>query len=220
MEINCSALLLDIDGTLVNSLGAVERTWRAWAAEYGLDGDAVLRVCHGRRSEETIADFLPGEQVESAVARLDELELADLDGVVACAGAAELLAANRLPWAVVTSGIVALGTARMKAAGFSLPEVFITAESVTEGKPAPECYRLAARKLGVPAGDCVVIEDAPAGVRAGRAAGATVVAVTTTHRAEELGDADFVVPSLDHVTVRGDQIAIAGGGGECVAAGR
>jgi mannitol-1-/sugar-/sorbitol-6-phosphatase len=206
MEIACAALLLDADGTLVDSDAAVERTWREWAVEYEVDAEAVLRVCHGRRSEETIAQFLPAEQVESAVGRLDELELADLDDVVAYGGAAELLAgldgAGPMPWAIVTSGSVPLVTARLRAAGLPRPEVLVTAEDVDAGKPDPACYRLAARKIGVPAGECVVIEDAPAGVLAGRAAGATVIAVTSTHRSEDLGAADVVVSSLRDITVR------------------
>lgn len=121
MEIACAGVLLDADGTLVDSTPAVERTWRTWAREYGVDAEAVLQVCHGRRSEETIARFVPAAQVEAAVARLDELELVDLGDVVACRGAAELIArledTGRLPWAVVTSGIVPLVTARLQTAG-------------------------------------------------------------------------------------------------------
>lgn len=205
MEIDCVALLLDADGTLVDSTAAVERTWRAWAAEYGVDAEAVLRVCHGRRSEETVAQFVPGRDVARAVARLDELEVTDLDDVASCPGAIELLAAldsHSIPWAVVTSGITPLVTARMKAADLPLPEVLVTAEAVTNGKPAPECYRLAARRLGVEIKRCVVFEDAPAGVQAGRAAGAVVIAVTTTHPAEELVEADVIVPSLREISVR------------------
>lgn len=166
----------------------------------------MLRVCHGRRSEETIARFVPAEDVERAVTRLDELELIDLDDVASCPGAAELLAgldgADCMPWAIVTSGIVPLVTARMKAAGLRLPDVLVTAEAVATGKPDPEGYRLAAQRLGVTAERCVVVEDAPAGIRAGRAAGATVVAVTTTHPAEELAEADLVVPSLREIAIR------------------
>lgn len=206
MEIACAALLLDADGTLVDSTAAVERTWRVWAAEYGVEAEAVLRVCHGRRSEETIAQFVRAEEVERAVARLDELELMDLDGIAPCPGADELLAelhgVHRTPWAVVTSCTVPLVTTRMRAAGLPLPEVLVTAEDVAAGKPDPEGYRLAAQRLGVPAGRSVVVEDAPAGVRAGRAAGAAVAAVTTTHPAEELAEADVVVASMREIGVQ------------------
>ncbi|SHG79331.1 HAD-IA family hydrolase [Streptoalloteichus hindustanus] len=205
MEITCAALLFDADGTLVDSDAAVRRAWRTWARGYGLDVEAVLRVCQGRRSEETIAMFLPAEEIEAAVARLDALELTDLADVTPCPGVPELLAAldgpHRLPWAVVTSGILPLVTARTGAAGLSLPDVVVTAESVSAGKPDPEGYRLAARELGVPIERCVVFEDSPVGIQAGKSAGATVVAVTTTHAAEELTAADVVVPSLREITL-------------------
>jgi sugar-phosphatase len=206
MEITCAALLLDADGTLVDSSVAVERTWRAWAAEYGVDAEAVLRVCHGRRSEETIAQFVPAEEVASAVARIDELELVDLGDVVACRGAHELLTAaegaGSMPWAIVTSCTVALVTARLGAAGLPVPDVLVTAEDVARGKPDPEGYRLAAQRIEAPIGQCVAVEDAPAGVRAALAAGGTAIAVTTTHQVEELREADAVVSSLQEIDVR------------------
>jgi sugar-phosphatase len=211
MDFACRAVLLDADGTLVDSGAVIVRTWRVWASEYGADADAVLRVCHGRRSAETIAEFVPGDLVEPAVARLDELELADMVGVVPCAGAAELLAGlNGMPWAVVTSAISPLVRRRLAAAGLPSPEVLVTAESVTAGKPHPEGYGLAARQLGVAPRDCVVVEDAPAGVRAGRAAGCRVVAVTTTHDAAELAEADAIVPSLHEVTVGPGMVTVRG----------
>lgn len=202
-EFPCAGVLLDADGTLVDSTAAVERTWRAWADEYAVDAEAVLRVCHGRRSEETIAQFVPAGRVDAAVARLDELELADLGDVVACPGATGFIARlGDVPWAIVTSGIVPLVAARLEAAGLPRPSVLVTAEDVTEGKPDPQGYRLAAGKLGLDPGQCAVLEDAPAGVRAGRAAGAAVIAVTTTHPAEDLEEADAIVSSLDEIGVR------------------
>ncbi|MCP2256551.1 sugar-phosphatase [Streptoalloteichus tenebrarius] len=218
MEIGCAALLFDADGTLVDSRAAVERCWGAWAELYGLDVAAVLAVCQGRRSEETIARFLPADEVEPAVARLDALELADLADVEPCPGVPELLAAldgpGRPSWAVVTSGILPLVTGRMRAAGLALPEVVVTAESVTAGKPDPQGYRLAARRLGVPIERCVVVEDAPVGVRAGREAGARVVAVTTTHTAEELSEADVVVESLGQLVVGDGTLTVVSPGRE------
>lgn len=212
MEIACAAVLFDADGTLVDSTAAVERTWRAWADVYGVDAEAVLRVCHGRRSEETIAEFLPAEAIDSAVRRLDELELVDLGDVVPCPGAVELLnalgAAGSMAWAVVTSGIVPLVTARLHAAGLAVPDVLVTAEDVASGKPDPDGYLLAARKIGVPAEQCVVIEDAPAGIRSARAAGAAVIGVTTTHRATELEEADSVVASLHQIDVRTGSLVV------------
>jgi sugar-phosphatase len=209
MDFTCAALLLDADGTLVDSTSVIERTWRAWAGEFGVDADEVLRICHGRRSEETIAQFVAAERVGQAVARLDALELADLDGVVACPGAADLLTGlDGMPWAVVTSGIAPLVSARLGAASLPVPDVLVTAESVTTGKPDPEGYRLAAQRLGASLAACVVVEDAPAGVRAGRAAGSVVVAVTTTHPAAELTAADVVVPSLRELTVHSGVLTV------------
>jgi sugar-phosphatase len=203
VKLACAALLFDVDGTLVDSAAVVERSWRRWSAEYRADPERVLEVCHGRRSEDTIAEFVGPAERPAAVALLRRLELTDLDGVVACPGAAELLAAldgrDTLPWALVTSCGTDLVAARMTAAGLPLPAVRITAERVRHGKPDPECYRLGAEALGVPAADCAVLEDAPAGVASGRAAGATVVAVTTTFPAGELGDAHAVLESLAQV---------------------
>jgi sugar-phosphatase len=191
--------LFDIDGTLVDSSAVVERAWRQVAREFGLDGDLVVASCHGRRSVDTVAEFFPPEDRAAAQVRIDALELADRE-VVACRGAAELLATlDGQPWAAVTSGPRRLMTARLAAAGLPVPEVLVTAEDVEHGKPAPDGYLLAARSLGVGAGDCVVVEDSPAGVAAGQAAGALVVAVTTTHPAAALQAADLVVAGLPEV---------------------
>lgn len=191
------AILFDIDGTLVDSTRTVERTWRAWAEEHGLPADEILAVCHGRRTEDTIADFLPEDERSEAVAALERLELGDLDDVVALPAAREIL--RRLPsdrWAAVTSGSGSLMHARLAAAGLPVPEVLVAAEDVNAGKPDPQGYRLAAAGLGVDVTRCLVVEDAPAGLAAGRAAGAFTLAVTTSHPAEELRAADVVVPDL------------------------
>ncbi|MCX9191269.1 phosphatase [Carbonactinospora thermoautotrophica] len=205
MEIRCDALLFDVDGTLVDSTAAIERTWRRWAAEWSHDPDAIIAVCHGRRSKDVIAQFVAAEDVARATARLDELELADLAGIVAVPGAPELLAG--LParaWAVVTSGSHALASSRLRAAGLPLPEVMVNGPDLRHGKPHPEGFLTAARLLGVDPGRCVVFEDAPAGVAAGKAAGAAVVAVTVTNPASALAQADVVVPDLSAVAVAAD----------------
>lgn len=186
-EFTVSAILFDIDGTLVDSTPAVERAWRRWAVDHGIDAEAVLAVCHGRRSADTIADFLPADQVAEEAADLERREAGDVDGVVALPGAAELLAA--LPdhaWAAVTSGSQALMRARLTAAGLPVPRILVAADDVTEGKPDPEGYLSAAAKLGVEPQDCLVVEDAPAGLAAGHAAGARVAAVATSHPRAEL----------------------------------
>jgi mannitol-1-/sugar-/sorbitol-6-phosphatase len=213
--LDCAALLLDVDGTLVDSTAAGERAWQRWAREYGVDEAEVLRGLHGRRSVDTVRRFLPSDAADEALDRQQRLEIADLDGVVALPGAAELLAALRrpdtMPWALVSSGDARLVATRMAAAGLPLAEVIVTAESVREGKPDPEGYRLAAERLGVAARACVVVEDAPAGIAAGRGATATVVAVTTTFAADVLRDADVVVPSLHQLRPGAGTLTIAPG---------
>jgi sugar-phosphatase len=175
------AVLFDMDGTLVDSDAAVERAWRTWAGEYGADPAAVLAVAHGRPAEYTVRDVLPGADdntvaAAAAAARQLELQYEDLSDVVATQGATGLLAGLALPWAVVTSADRRLADARLGAAGI-VPPLLITAEDVRAGKPGPEGYLLAAAKLGVVAGRCLVVEDSAAGIQAGRAAGATVAAL-------------------------------------------
>jgi HAD superfamily hydrolase (TIGR01509 family) len=176
-----AAVLLDMDGTLVDSHAAVERAWISWAAEYGLDPDAVLAVAHGSPGGLTIRRMLPDlddRAVARSVARQLEKEYDDLSDVVAAPGADALLAALdrlELPWAVVTSADVRLARARLGAAGIPDPPLLVTVEDVRVGKPDPEGYLLAARRLGVDPVRCLVVEDAAPGVEAGRAAGSVVV---------------------------------------------
>ncbi|MDH6552570.1 HAD family hydrolase [Streptomyces sp. SAI-041] len=198
MTIHAEALLFDNDGTLVSSLESVHRCWTRWAGEYGITAEAFARVeLHGRTAVEIAADLLPADVVPAAVARIEELEVEDVPN-----GGVHLLPGTRafldsLPadrWAVVTSATRRLAEARLEAVGI-LPKTLVAADDVTRGKPDPEPYLLAARELGVDPARCVVFEDAPAGLRAGRAAGMTTVALTTTHQAHEL-DADLVVEDL------------------------
>ncbi|MFE9770523.1 HAD-IA family hydrolase [Streptomyces sp. NPDC005931] len=175
------ALLLDMDGTLVNSDASVERVWRRWADHHGLDGDEVMKVVHGRQGYASMALLLPGRpmaQNHADNARMLAEETADTDGVVEIPGARAFLASLAgLPHALVTSADVALSTARMAAAGLDLPEVRITAESVGASKPDPEGFLKGAAELGVAPEDCVVFEDSGAGIAAGRAAGMKVVGI-------------------------------------------
>ncbi|MGW7427253.1 HAD-IA family hydrolase [Streptomyces sp. NPDC054813] len=175
------ALLLDMDGTLVNSDAVVERIWRRWSERHGLDGDEVMKVVHGRQGHASMAVLLPDRPVRQNLvdnARMLTEETADMDGVVEVPGAAAFLASlDGLPHALVTSADVALSTARMAAAGLPLPAVRITAESVGASKPDPEGFLKGAAELGVAAADCVVFEDSGAGIAAGRAAGMRVVGV-------------------------------------------
>ena len=209
--IDVAAVLFDCDGVLVDSAASVERAWRRWATERGLDEDAVVAIAHGRRTEDTLLDLGFSDDLAAEVERLEGAEVADAASVSAFPEAAALLPS--LPpeaWAVVTSGTHALVTSRLAAAGLPLPSVLVTAEDVAAGKPDPEGYLEAARRLGRPPADCLVIEDAPAGVEAALAAGMRVVALPTTHPAEELAAATLVAPWEDLVvSVDGGRIVLA-----------
>lgn len=178
-----AAFLFDMDGTLVNSLAVVDRVWRAWAARHGIAADPLMAALHGVRAIETIRRFAPaGVDAEAETEALTQAEIDDVDGLAEIAGAAAFL--SRLPtdrWALVTSAPRALALRRLAAAGMALPEVVITAEDVTHGKPAPDCFLAAAERLGVAIGDCLVWEDSPAGIAAADAAGAAALVITETH---------------------------------------
>ncbi|MFD9204769.1 HAD-IA family hydrolase [Streptomyces sioyaensis] len=175
------ALLLDMDSTLVNSEAVVERCWRRWAAEQGLDADEVMTVVHGRQGWATMAALLPDRPMERNMAdnrRMLAQETSDMDGVVPVPGApAFMTALARLPHALVTSADIALSDARMGAAGLPMPAVRITAESVSASKPDPEGFLKGAAELGFAPEDCLVFEDSEAGIEAGRAAGMRVIGV-------------------------------------------
>lgn len=192
------AVLVDLDGTLVDSTGPVRRAWNTFAQRHGLDPDEVERFAHGRPSRETVAALAPGSDLEAEADAIEAAEIADTDGVIALAGAARLLSGD-LPLAIVTSCSTALATARLSAAGLSIPEVLVSSDGLERGKPDPTCFLIAARRLGLDPARCVVIEDAPAGIVAGRAAGATVIAVRTTHGDDELGEADAIADDIAEV---------------------
>ncbi len=189
------AVLLDMDGTLVDSDAAVERAWTTWAVEHGVDGDAVLAIAHGSPPEPTVRRMLPAldaEAVAVAAARQMSLQYDDLTDVVAAPGAEALLAALReldLPWAVVTSADVRLARARLGAAGIPDPPLLVSVEDVRVGKPDPEGFLIAAARLGAAPARCLVVEDAEPGVTAGRAAGMTVAGLRGI-------DADVAVADL------------------------
>ncbi|MEV0222708.1 HAD family hydrolase [Streptomyces sp. NPDC050704] len=200
-KIQADALLFDNDGTLVSSLESVYRCWTRWAEEYGITAEEFARVeLHGRPAAEIAADLLPPDQVAEAVVRIERLEVEDVvGGVHLLPGTQALL--DSLPadrWAVVTSASRRLAEARLGEVGIR-PKTLITADDITRGKPDPEPFLLAARELGVDPARCVVFEDAPAGLQAGRAAGMTTVALATTHEAAEL-DADVVLKDLSAVS--------------------
>lgn len=198
-----SAVLFDLDGVLVDSTLVVERTWRHWAREQHVRADDVLAVAHGRPARDVVRMFAPHLDVEQQVQRLARDEVRDSAGLAAIPGASECVRTARLgPWAVVTSGGRTLAIARLAAARLPVPEVLVTADDVTAGKPDPEPYQHACRELAVPAAECVVVEDSPAGVLAAKRAGMTVFAVTTTHPAAALQQADLVFATLNGITRR------------------
>ncbi|MGN6376848.1 MAG: HAD-IA family hydrolase [Sphingomonas sp.] len=189
------ALLFDMDGTILSSIQAAERVWTTWARSHGLDVEAFLPTIHGVRAVETIRALdLPGVDPEAEAERLTLMEMDDMDGIEEIAGAAAFL--GDLPgnaWAIVTSAPRTLAVRRLAAAGLPIPDVFVTADDVQHGKPAPDCFLLAAARLAKAPGDCLVFEDTLAGIRAAEAAGMAVVAVTATHRGTLESDAPAVV---------------------------
>jgi mannitol-1-/sugar-/sorbitol-6-phosphatase len=192
----CRAILFDLDGVLVDSTRHIEQQWRNWALEKGLSPDPFLRVCHGRRALETIQLAAPELDAEAEIARFKPDPLSELTALPPVEGADHLLKLLPLSsWAVATSGSRATATARLRGAGLPVPAVLVCAEDVVRGKPDPDVYLTAAARLDVMPQDCVVVEDAPAGVEAARAAGMRVLALTTTHPANLL-DADAHAPSL------------------------
>jgi sugar-phosphatase len=177
------AFLFDMDGTVINSIIAAERVWGQWAKRQGLDVATFLPTIHGARSVDTITKLaLPGLDPRQEAQGITDAEIIDVEGIIEIAGAQRFL--KSLPpaqWAIVTSAPRALAVARLKAAGMPVPAVMVTAEDVKAGKPKPDCYLLAAEKLGVSPNDCLVFEDASVGIEAGEAAGAKVMVITATH---------------------------------------
>ena len=193
----CDAILFDLDGVLVDSQAVVVRTWHEWAKEKDLDAGRILEVAHGRRPAEVVRLFAPHLDADAEARELERMETNDLEGVLEIEGARELL--SSLPadgWTVVTSGTRALASGRMEHVGLPLPERFVSADDVENGKPHPEAYLKGAEILGVSPEACVVVEDAPSGVSSAKSAGMRVIAVATTYREDDLHEADAVVASL------------------------
>lgn len=200
--INCEAILFDMDGVLVDSTALVERVMRQWAKAHDIQFSRIASIYHGRTTMETLRLAAPHLNAEREARYLDAIERNETEGLMAFGGAAQLLPA--LPderWGIVTSAPNVTAVSRLKHVGLPLPRVLVSADHVVNGKPAAEPYLLAAARLGVEPSRCVVIEDAPAGMAAGRAAGATVIAVASTFERENLVDADVVIDSLEELIV-------------------
>jgi mannitol-1-/sugar-/sorbitol-6-phosphatase len=219
-QIHCAALLFDMDGVLIDSTPAVARVWSRWAIEHGFIPEEVVARAHGRPSLTTLRELLPNADHEAENREVERREIEDLDGVLPLPGALDLLAslpANR--WTIVTSCTRTLAEVRIRAAGLPLPTKLVTSNDITQGKPHPEPYLKGASLLGFPAADCVVIEDAPAGVRAGKAAGAKVIAFKTTVQETELREAgadwilnnctDIHLPSVSQSSSQGLNLALS-----------
>lgn len=202
---SCAAVLFDLDGVLVDSTHSVERQWRLWATEIGIDAERVLEIAHGRRTLEVVRLLRPDLDADSEVIRLEAREAEDTDGVAVMPGAAALLASIPVErWAIVTSGTRHLATSRLRLAKLPIPEVLVCGDEVINGKPHPEPYLKGAQMLAMDARECLVIEDAPAGIASGHAGGMRVIALASTYAARELQDADAVVLNLSQLKVKLD----------------
>ena len=202
VSIRCQGVLFDMDGILVSSLGSVERSWTTWAASRGVDVTLAIHTAHGCRAIETVRKLRPDLDDEAELKFIEDLEIADEEGLSVLPGVPALLASlPRHRWTVVTSATEKLARIRMAAGGILVPERIITADMVTSGKPHPEPYLRGAEILGLNPADCVVFEDSASGAKAGRAAGCTVIGTTFSHPIEQLGAAHYLVTDVTGVRV-------------------
>ncbi|HJT52575.1 MAG TPA: HAD family hydrolase [Candidatus Angelobacter sp.] len=198
MILTCQAVLFDLDGVLVDSTPAVARVWTTWALAHGVEPERAIAHAHGRRSVETVRALAPELNAEEENLKVEQMEIEDKEGVTALPGAARLL--TILPqdrFAIVTSATMPLAQARIGYAGLPLPEHLVTADQVSEGKPSPEPYLKGAALLGFAAQDCLVIEDAPAGIISAQNAGMRVIALPNTYPVDELAGSTAIVRSLE-----------------------
>jgi sugar-phosphatase len=202
MQIQCTAILFDLDGVLIDSTENIARHWQQWAERHALDLSKIMQVAHGRRTVETMRLVAPHLPIEEEARQFAAMEAADTEGVVLIDGASALL--ESLPagvWAIVTSGSRDLATARLRSRGLPVPRIMVTGEDVVNGKPDPEPYLLAAQLLGLRPDECVVVEDSPAGLASAAAAGMRSVAVASTHARSELLTATAIAGRLSDIQV-------------------
>ena len=203
VTVHCKGVLFDMDGILISSLGSVERSWQTWAQSRGIDVSQTIHTAHGRRAIETIRLLRPDLDDEAELKYIEDLEIADNEGLAILPGVLDLLAA--LPserWTVVTSATERLARVRLAAGGVPVPQRIVTADQVTNGKPHPEPFLAGAELLGFSPADCVVFEDSASGTKAGHAAGCTVIGTTFSHSIAELSAAHYLVTDLTGITVQ------------------
>jgi sugar-phosphatase len=201
LAISVRGILFDMDGVLISSTGADERCWLQWAKYHHMEGSFSLQSTHGRRGIDTLRALRPDLDAAVELRRLEDYDAADHSGLIILPGVERLLAS--LPadrWTIVTSATTRLLEGRLKHAGLPIPKALVPAEKVANGKPHPEPYLTGAKLLGFAPSDCLVIEDSPAGVASGKAAGCRVLAVLSSHTQAELSGADWFVASLEQVT--------------------
>jgi mannitol-1-/sugar-/sorbitol-6-phosphatase len=201
LTITIRGILFDMDGVLISSTGADERCWLRWAKHHHMEGAFSLQSTHGRRGIDTLRALRPDLDAAAELRRLEDYDAEDHSGLIILPGVQKLLAS--LPadrWTIVTSATTRLLEGRLGYAGLPIPAVLVPAEKVANGKPDPEPYLTGAKLLGFAAADCLVIEDSPAGVASGKAAGCRVLALLSSHTQAELTGADWFVASLEQVT--------------------
>jgi sugar-phosphatase len=198
---SCSAILFDLDGVLLDSTRVVAAQYTRWANEHGLDPAEVMKAAHGVRTLEVVRRVAPHLDAVAETKKIEDRE-AVADGITPIPGAVALV--NSIPrgrWAVVTSGTRFLATTRMRKFGIPIPDILVTADDVSNGKPDPEPYRKGAELLHADPATCLVVEDAPAGIRSAHAAGMKVISLPTTYPVADLREADAIVSGLRDIKV-------------------
>jgi sugar-phosphatase len=212
VTVQCRAFLFDLDGVLIDSTPAVARVWRRWAIEHGFDPEEVIAHAHGRPSLTTVREYLPNADHAAENKKVEREEIEDLEGVIPLPGTLDLL--SSLPpecWTIVTSCTRTLAEVRIRAAGLPVPANLITSSDIVYGKPHPEPYLKGASVLGFPADECIVVEDAPAGIRSGKAAGSRVIAFRTTSLppALQAAGADWILNNCSNIHLIDPSAALA-----------
>jgi mannitol-1-/sugar-/sorbitol-6-phosphatase len=197
------AVLFDMDGVLISSTAADERSWLRWATLHGMQDTFSVESTHGRRTIDTIRALRPDLDSAVELNRMESFDACDTEGLALYPGVKELLAElSPIQWSIVTSASERVMLHRLGILGISLPLQFVTADRVALGKPSPEPYQLGAAQLGLEPSECLVIEDSPSGIRAGKSAGCQALAVASSHRTQDLHEADWIISSLNDLRLK------------------